>query len=133
MQILKETGIDWRERKLISNLYMAQSVKVRLNRGKTRSVNIGRGVKQGCCLSPILFNLSSEYLTKEALEGLGDLKIGRQIIHTVKYADDLVLLAKEEKVLQDMIDKLTEIGRCYGMEMNVEKTKVMRFQYNHCQ
>ena len=44
----------------------------------------------------------------------------------MKYADDLVLLAKEEKVLQDMTDKLTEIGRCYGIEMNVEKTKVMR-------
>jgi len=44
----------------------------------------------------------------------------------VKYADDLVLLAKEEKVLQDMIDKIIEIGRCYGMEINVEKTKVMR-------
>ena len=56
----------------------------------------------------------------------GDFKIGGQIIHTVKYADDLVLLAKEEKVPQDMIDKLIEIGRCYGMEMNVEKTKVMR-------
>jgi hypothetical protein len=60
------------------------------------------------------------------LEGFGDFKIGGQIIHTVKYADDLVLLAKEEKVLQDMIDKLIEIGRCYGMEINVEKTKVMR-------
>jgi len=46
-------------------------------------------------------------LTKEPLEGYGDLKIGGQIIHTVKYADDLVLLAKEEKMLQDMIDKLT--------------------------
>jgi hypothetical protein len=44
----------------------------------------------------------------------------------VKYADDLVLLAKEEMVLQDMIDKLIAIGRCYEMEMNVEKTKVMR-------
>jgi hypothetical protein len=44
----------------------------------------------------------------------------------VKYADDLVLLAKEEKVLQDMIDKLIEIGRCYGMEINVVETKVMR-------
>jgi hypothetical protein len=44
----------------------------------------------------------------------------------VKYAGDLELLAKEEKVLQGMIDKLTEIGGCYGMEMNVVKTKVMR-------
>jgi hypothetical protein len=102
-------------------MYMAQSVKVRLNRGEAGSVKIGRGVRHGCCLSPILFNLYSEYLTKEALEGLGDYKIGWQIIHTVKYADDLVVLAKEEKMLQDMIDKLIEIGRCYGMEMNVEK------------
>jgi hypothetical protein len=60
------------------------------------------------------------------MEGFGDLKIGGQIITTVKYADDLVLLAKEEMVLQDVIDKLIEIGTCYGMEMNVEKTKVMR-------
>ena len=74
----------------------------------------------------MIFSFYSEYLTKEALEGLGDFKIGGQIIHTVKYADDLVLLAKEEKVLQNMIDKLIEIGRCYVMEMSVEKTKVTR-------
>jgi len=77
-------------------------------------------------LSPVLFNFYSECLTKEALDGLGDFNIGEQIIQTVKYADDLVLMAKEETVLQGMIDKATEIGRCYGMEINVEKTKVMR-------
>jgi len=126
MQLLKGTSIDWCERRLISNLYMAQSVKGRLDRGETRSVKVGIGVRQGCCLSTILLNLYSECLTKEALEGFGDFKIGGKIIHTVKYADDLVLLSKEEKVLQDMIDKLIEIGGCYGMEMNVEKTKVMR-------
>jgi hypothetical protein len=70
--------------------------------------------------------LYSGLLTKEDLEECRDFKIGGQFIQTVKYADDLVLLAKEEKMLQDMIDKLIEIGRCYGMEMNVEKTKVMR-------
>jgi hypothetical protein len=66
---------------------------------ETRSVKIGRGVRQGCCLSPILFNLYSEYLTKEALEGFGGFKIEGKVIRTVKYADDLVLLAKEEMVL----------------------------------
>jgi hypothetical protein len=100
MQILKRTGIDWRERRLISKLYMDRRVKVRLDRGETRSVQNGRGVRQGCCLSPILFNLYTEYLAKKALDGLGDFKIGEQIIQTVKYADDLVLMAKEETVLQ---------------------------------
>ena len=71
---------------------MEQRVKVRLDRGETRSVQIGRGVRQGCCLSPILFNLYNEFLTKEALDGLGDFKIGGQIIQTVKHADDLVLV-----------------------------------------
>jgi len=126
MQILKRTSIDWRERRLISKLYMDQRVKVRLDRGETRRVQIRRGVRQGCCLSPILFNLYSECLTKEALDGLGDFNIGRQIIQSVKYADDLVLMAKEETVLQGMINKLIKIGRCYDMEINVEKTKVMR-------
>jgi len=69
---------------------MTQGVKVQLNRGETRSVKNGRGVRQGCCLSPILSNLNSESPTKEALEGFADFKIGRQIIHSVKCADDLV-------------------------------------------
>jgi len=105
---------------------MDRRVKLLLDRGETRSVQVGRGVRQGCCLSPILFNLYSECLTKEAPVGLGDFNIGGQIIRTVKYADDLVLMAKEERMLQGMINKLIQIGICYGMEMNVEKTKLMR-------
>jgi hypothetical protein len=101
---------------------MEQSVKIRLDQGETRSVKIGRGVRQGCCLSPILFILYSEYLTKEALEGFGDFKIG-QVIRTAKYADDLVLLAKKETVLQGMVDRLIYIGKRHGMEMNVEKLR----------
>jgi hypothetical protein len=96
MQIQMETEIDWRERKLISKLHMEQCVKVRLDQGETRTVRTGRGVRQGCCLSPILFNVYSESLTKETLEVFGDFKIGGQVIRTVKFADDLVLLAREE-------------------------------------
>jgi hypothetical protein len=92
-------------------------------------VKIGIEVKQGCCLSPILFNLYSEYFTKEVLKGFGDFKIGGQVIRTVKYADDLVLVVREEKVLQGMVDRLIEIGRHYRMEINVEKTKVMRLYF----
>ena len=61
-------------------------------------------------MSPILFNLYSECLTKEALEALGDFSIGGQIFQTVKYVDELVLMAKEETVLQGTIDKLIETG-----------------------
>jgi hypothetical protein len=67
----------------------------------------------------------SECLAKEALKGFRDLKT-EQIINAVKHADDLVLLAKEEMVLQGMNDKPIEIVRCYGMEINVEKTKLMK-------
>ena len=58
---------------------------------------------------PVLFNLYSECLSKEALDGLGDFNIGGKIIQTVKYADDLVLMTNKETVLQGMIDKLIEI------------------------
>jgi hypothetical protein len=59
----------------------------------------------------ILFNLSSKYLTKEVLAVYGDWNIGRQVISTVKYADDFVLLAKAQMVLQHMTDRLTEVGK----------------------
>jgi hypothetical protein len=52
--------------------------------------------------------------------------IGRKVINTVNYADDLVLLTKEDTVLQGMLNRLTEIGRGYGMENNVKRTKVLR-------
>ena len=64
----------------------------------------------------ILFNSYSKYFTKEALEGFGDIKIGH-IICTMKNADYVVLLG--------MIDRLNETGRCYRMEINMDKTKVM--------
>jgi hypothetical protein len=78
---------------------------------ETRGVKIGKGGRRGCCLLPPLFNLYSEYLTEDVLEGFGDLSIRGQVIRTVKYPSDLMLLAKVETVLQGMIWSLTEIGR----------------------
>ena len=66
--ILKRNGIDLRERSLVNNLYMDQIVRVQLEQGETRSVKNGR-VRKGYCVSSILFELYSEYRTRDALEG----------------------------------------------------------------
>ena len=66
----------------------------------------------------------SEHLTKEGLERLGDFKIGGQVIRSVKYTDDLVLVPKEATVLQGVTDRLIEDGSC-GMEINVDKSKLI--------
>ena len=60
MQFLKVAGIDWGERRLISRLYVDQSIKLKLDRGETRRVTSKRGVRQGCCLSPNPFKSYSE-------------------------------------------------------------------------
>ena len=96
MQILKNTSINWRERILIVKLYMDQCVEVLLDQQVTRSVKTGRGVKKGCCLSPLLLNVYGKYFTKDDLEGFDVFRRIRQVICSVIYADDLVLLAKEE-------------------------------------
>jgi hypothetical protein len=69
--------------------------------------------------------LYSECLTKEALDGLENFKIGGQIIQTVKYADDFVLMAKEETVLQGMIDKLIQIGRSTASSKTIPPLKAI--------
>jgi hypothetical protein len=75
---------------------MDQSVKQTLDQKETRSVKTGKEVTPECCLSPFLFNFYGKCLTKEALEGFGCFKI-EDVIPTTKYADDLVLLAKEDQ------------------------------------
>ena len=72
------------------------------------------------------FDLYNEYITNQVFEGLQDFKRGGEVILSVKYAAGFVLLAKKETVLQGMFDRLIETGRSCGMEMNVEKTKLMR-------
>jgi hypothetical protein len=69
MQILNGNCIDWRERRLVSKLYMGQSAEVNLDQWETSCVKNGTGVRQECFLSPILFKLYSEYLSKDDLEG----------------------------------------------------------------
>ena len=130
LTILKEIGVDWRDRRLILNLYLGQQVKVRVGGSETQSVVLGRGVRQGCCLSPSLFNLYNECLIEEAVGKMGSFKIGGRKISTIKYADDLALITKTEEELQEMMTSLVETGRRYGMEINVNKSKVMMIASN---
>ena len=95
---------------------MDQTLHLRLDQGETRSVKTERGIRQICCLSQIVFNLYSEHLPKGALEEFGGFKT-EQVVSTVKYTDNLVLLVKEEKLLQGMIGRLMETARCCGMKM----------------
>ena len=67
---------------------------------------------------PFFFNFSNKYPNKEALEGFGDLKIGGQVIHSMKHVNGFVLLSKEEMVLQCTIGRLIEIGRGDRVGMN---------------
>ena len=77
-------------------------------------------------VSPRFYSTCGQYLAREALEGFGGFKKGGQVIYTMKYTDDLLKMAKQQTVLQGMSDRPIEIGTYCGMEMNVEKTEVMR-------
>ena len=79
-KMLRYIGVNWREHQLIHNLYMGHRVKLLLNQEETDSVEIGRGVREGYCMSTIFLKLYVEYLMKEALAEFGDLKIGGRTI-----------------------------------------------------
>ena len=105
---------------------MGQRVNLHLNQGETDGVKIGRGARQGYCMSPILFDLYGEYLMKEALAEVGDFKIGGRIINKVRFAEDTAIITKTQEELQDMVNRLVGTGRKYGMGINIDKSQVMR-------
>ena len=88
MEILKKIGVDWRERKLMKELNMGQVEGVRTNEGETDLIEIGRGKRQGCPLSPVLFNLYDEAMIREAFDDLeeGIIK-GGKLIKEIRFAD----------------------------------------------
>ena len=124
-EVMEKAGIPELERRLIINLYWRQHAAVRWDGEVGREVVVERGVRQGCVISPLLFNLYSEFMIKEALEKEEGIKFKGVNITDLRYADDAVLVADKRKNMQTMIDRLNETCKAYGMEINVKKTKVM--------
>ena len=107
ISILKDKGIDWKERRIIWNLYRGQRISIKVGKEETEEVEISRGVRQGCPMSPILFNIYLEDMIIEHLEGRG-VHIGGRSIRCIRFADDMALLAEDEEDLQGMVTNLEE-------------------------
>ena len=127
LDILKRIGVDWRDRRLIMNLYMNQKAVVRIQQEFSEEGEIGRGVRQGCCLSPLLFNIYAEAMMMEAMEDIDEgIKVGGKLIKDVRFADDQGMIANSESGLQKIMNGLNSTSSNYNMKINIKKTKVMR-------
>ena len=127
MDILRKVGVDYRDRRMIWELYMNQSAEVMVGNETSEQANIGRGVRQGGLLSTILYNIYAEFMLVEALEGCEDgVNVGGERIAAVRYADDQAMISSTNTGLQRIMDRLVEVGERYGMKINKPKTKVLR-------
>ena len=95
---------------LLRNLYAGQGATVRTGHGTTDWFPIGKGVLQGCILSPCLFNLYAEYIMRNAglEEAQAGIKIARRNINNLRYADDTTLMAESEEKLKSLLMKVKE-------------------------
>uniref|UniRef100_A0A8D8WNS4 Craniofacial development protein 2 n=2 Tax=Cacopsylla melanoneura TaxID=428564 RepID=A0A8D8WNS4_9HEMI len=126
INILKEENIDTRDIQIIKNLYFNQTAEISVNSEISKELKIKRGVRQGCVLSPLLFNVYSERIMAEALEEeVGGIVINGTHINNLRYADDTVLLAENMEDLQGMLNKVIRISEEYGLTLNTKKTKCM--------
>mgnify|MGYP003416914146 FL=1 len=119
--------MDERDRQLIKNLYLGQSVVIRIAGEDSDPAKLGRGVRQGCPLAPLLFNIYIQALIDEAMDGGEDgVKVGGQLVKAIRFADDQAMLASSNAGLQRIMNRLNETSGEYGMKINIAKTKVMR-------
>ena len=125
-KILKEMGIPDHLTCLLRNLYAGQEATVRTGHGTTDWFQIGKGVCQGCILSPCLFNLYAEYVTRNAGldEAQAEIKIAGRNINNLRYADDTTLMAESEE-LKSLLMKVKEESEKVGLKLNIQKTKTM--------
>jgi len=131
MEILKDIGVDWRDRRLIATLYMGQTATVRLGEEETHPAIIGRGNRQGDIISPSLFLCYGEAMIRDAFRDVEDgVKVNGQLIKSVRYADDQATIASTADGLQRLMDSMNRTVEQYGMKINIKKTKVMKIGKN---
>lgn len=124
VRMLQEIGLDNKDIRLLSNLYWDQKAAVKVDNVKTEWVDIRRGVRQGCVLSPDLFSLYGQKCMEE-MENMDGIAIGGRNVNNIRYADDTVLLADSESKLQNLINALDVSCRRRGLRININKTEVM--------
>ena len=112
---------------LLRNLYAGQEATVRTGHGTTDWFQIGKGVCQGCILSPCLFNLYAEYTMRnlELEEAQTGIKIAGRNINNLRYADDTTLMAESEEELKSLLKRMKEESEKVGFKLNIQKTKIM--------
>ena len=125
-KILQEMGIPDHLTRLLRNLYASQEAIVRTGHETTEGFQIGKGVHQGCILSPCLFNLYAEYIMQNARldEAQAGIKTARRNINNLKYADDTTLMAESEE-LKSLLMKVKEDSEKVGLKLNIQKMKIM--------
>ena len=112
---------------LLRNLYAGQETTIRTGHGTTDWFQIGKGVRQGCILSPCLFNFYAEYIMRNAglEETQAGIKIARRNINNLRYADNTALMVESEEELKSLLMKVKEESKNVGLKLNIRETKII--------
>ena len=124
MRMLAQLGIDKKDIRVIRNLYYQQKAAVRVGDELTETVDIKRGVRQGCVMSPDLFTLYGEVIMRE-IEEMEGFSIGGRNVNNIRYADDTVLVADSAEKLQALVSEVNRASEEKGLKINREKTECM--------
>ena len=108
---------------LLRNLYAGQEATIKTRHGTTDWSQIGKGVHQGCILSPCLFKLYAEYIIRKVGmdEAQAGIKIARRIINDLRYADDTTRMAESEEELKSLLMKMKEESEKVSLKLNIQK------------